>query len=235
MVERPDHVPRPDVRESFPEPDARLPSPGWRIYVDCRGRPFGRSHKICRRRHLPSRQRHHFPRAHTHFVAVLESVRVKTLERGASPHKHRWLTEPQEKLMLSVPGRAASAKRRKTGWRPHSACRTDAHPGGRVATTLAGRGTAQGSREALQPGASVAAIADRQGVARDLLYHWLRQVPSRVTVGDLTPSSAGPAMRKICVDQRRRVLHGRAQIATGAQLSDGFTYASISLAVLLRP
>lgn len=30
--------------------------------------------------------------------------------------------------------------------------------------------------EALQPGASVAAVADRHGVARGLLYQWLRQV-----------------------------------------------------------
>jgi transposase len=30
--------------------------------------------------------------------------------------------------------------------------------------------------EALQPGASVAAVADRHGVARGLVYQWLRQV-----------------------------------------------------------
>jgi transposase len=30
--------------------------------------------------------------------------------------------------------------------------------------------------EAMQPGASVAAVADRHGVARGLVYQWLKQV-----------------------------------------------------------
>jgi len=45
--------------------------------------------------------------------------------------------------------------------------------------------------EALQPGASVSAVAGRHGVARSLLYEWLRQVRERRMPGlSLKPDAA---------------------------------------------
>jgi|GEM_PF-1023869 transposase len=64
--------------------------------------------------------------------------------------------------------------------------------------------------EALQPGASVSAVAGRHGLARSLLYQWLRQVRERRMPGlSLKPSAAAAFASVSIVPEARDCTRGK--------------------------